>query len=232
MAEHQDIYQASATQYEQLVSREDYLGHLLPAIQKIVSLQDLNVVELGAGTGRVTRLLAPQVCSIHAFDASAHMLSRAAASLKAGGRRNWRTTVADHRALPVPAQSADLAISGWSICYLVSWNPADWEPQVHQALAEMRRILRPGGTTLLIETLGTGFTAPHPPDHLQGYYHFLQQQGFSSTWIRTDYRFRDPQEAYDCTRFFFGEDLAEPFKSSQQVILPECTGLWWKKEAE
>jgi len=34
----------------------------------------LDVVEFGAGTGRITRLLAPEVQSIRAFDASEHML--------------------------------------------------------------------------------------------------------------------------------------------------------------
>ena len=72
------------------------------------------MVELGAGTGRLTRLLAPYVKSIKAFDASAHMLETAAESLREMGLTNWSTEVADHRQIPVEDASADLVISGWS----------------------------------------------------------------------------------------------------------------------
>ncbi len=42
---------------------------------------------------------------------------------------------------------------------------------------------------LIIETLGTGYAFPTPPEKLIPYYDFLEKSGFSFTWIRTDYQF-------------------------------------------
>ena len=227
MTDHHSIYNEEAVNYEKLVSREDYQGNLLKAIQEVLPLQGIDVVETGAGTGRVTRLLVPYVNFVSSFDSSEHMLHLAEDSLSAGGWHNWRTGVADHRSLPVVDASADLCISGWSICYLVDWNRGVWQQEVDKALAELERILKPGGTLILIETQGTGFTEPHAPDHLMGYYQYLKDHGFNSKWFRTDYRFDSEQDARESARFFFGEEMVQKIKG---VFLPECTGMWWKQK--
>ncbi|NJL56819.1 class I SAM-dependent methyltransferase [bacterium] len=77
------------------------------------------MVEFGAGTGRLTRLLAPIVKHIRAFDASAHMLETAAQTLTNLGVMNWSVEQADNRSLPVAAASADVAIAGWSFGHMV-----------------------------------------------------------------------------------------------------------------
>ncbi len=227
------IYHHQADQYEKLVAREDYQGNLLRAIITILPLAGLDVLELGAGTGRVTRLLAPHVRNILALDNSLPMLEVAQGTINGSGLHNCKLAVADHRTLPVNHHLFDLAISGWSICYLVSPGAAepypDWQEQVGAALREMERALRPGGVTMLIETFGTGFDKPHPPQHLEDYFELLKNLGFSSTWVRTDYRFDSLEEAQELTRFFFGEELAQEVVEKEWVILPECTGVWWKK---
>ena len=69
-------------------------NHILP-------LDGIDVVELGAGTGRLTCLLAPLVQSIQAFDISPHMLEVASTKLEASGLHNWKT--AGQRSPPDPA---------------------------------------------------------------------------------------------------------------------------------
>ena len=225
MPDHKAIYSEEAVNYERLVSHEDDQGNILRAIQQVVNPAGLDVADLGAGTGRVTCLLAPLVRSIVALDTSAHMLQIAADKLSQAGYAHWRTQVADHRHLPLADASVDLCISGWSICYLVDWNRQSWRADVEAALAEMRRVLRPGGHTVIIETQGTGFTTPHPPEHLLEYFRFLEEAGFHSTWFRTDYRFENAAQAQELSAFFFGEEMKPKIEG---VILPECTGLWWK----
>ena len=227
MPDHEKIYNQHADQYELLVSREDYQRNILRALDKIRPLDGLDVVELGAGTGRLTCMLAPVVKSIRAFDASQHMLDVAIAKLGQSGLQNWRVEVADHRNLPVADQAADVAISGWSICYTVVWYEETWRDELGQVLAEMKRVLRPGGTIIILETLGTGYETPHPPDGMVAYYAFLEEEGFSSTWMRTDFRFESLAEAEALTRFFFGDSMADKVISEAPVILPECTGIWW-----
>jgi len=228
MTDPEKIYNEQADEYERLVAHEDYQGNILPALEQIKPLEGLDVVEFGAGTGRLTCMLAPVVKTIQAYDISAHMLEAAVAKLEESGLRNWQTGIADHRELPVDDQSADLAISGWSICYITNDYEEGWQREVGKALSEMKRVLRPGGTIVILETLGTGHKTPTPPDGMKPYLAFLDKEaGFFSTWIRTDYLFESLEEAKEATSFFFGEEMVENAISTDLVILPECTGIWW-----
>jgi ubiquinone/menaquinone biosynthesis C-methylase UbiE len=223
-----DIYARQADRYDELVAREDYQHNLLAAINRVRPVVGLEVVELGAGTGRLTRLLAPAVKHIRAFDASPAMLAVAAARLHQDKRPNWQGRTADHLHLPVAAGTADLALAGWTLCYAALDHPDRWRETVAQAVAEMQRVLRPGGTCLIIETQGTGCETPHPPEVLKAYLDYLPELGFQSTWIRTDYQFASLAEAETLMRFFFGDELAAQTVREQWQIVPECTGLWWK----
>ena len=222
-----EIYAKHADKYELLVAREDYQGNIFPTLNRIRSMDNLDVVELGAGTGRLTCMLAPVVKSIHAFDTSQHMLDAAMAKLEASGLHNWEVGVADNRELPLEDQLADVAISGWSLCYAAIWCQGVWHEELGKALAEMKRVLRPGGTIIVLETLGTGHETPHRYDELKDYLAYLEEHGFSSAWILTDYRFETLAEAEELARFFFGDEMADKVVEEKWVILPECTGIWW-----
>jgi ubiquinone/menaquinone biosynthesis C-methylase UbiE len=226
----QVIYASKAAQYDAMVSREDYEGNILPALEKIRPLTELEVVEMGAGTGRLTRLLSPKVKSIRAFDASQHMLDAARPTLEAIGTNNWTLLRADNRSLAAENDSADLAIAGWNFGHSTSWYVDYWTDIIGQFIQEMQRVLRPGGTAIILETLGTGSETPSPPNRkLKDYYEWLEREkGFESTWIRTDYRFNSVEEADHLTRFFFGDELADRIVREKMLIVPECTGIWWK----
>lgn len=226
--DYKHIYATRAAQYERLVAHEDYQHNIQRALSRIVPGGRLDIVELGAGTGRLTRMLAPAARSTCAFDASSHMLQLNALELARQDVRRCLLAVADHRHLPLGDHTADLALSGWSLCYLaVEYD--DWQAEVEQALAEMARVLRPGGTAIILETLGTGHETPRRPDSLAAYYALLEQRGFRFDWIRTDYRFESLAEAEELVRFFFGDELAGQAVAKRWVSLPECTGIWWRQ---
>ncbi|MBZ0277083.1 MAG: class I SAM-dependent methyltransferase [Anaerolineae bacterium] len=230
MTDHfQNIYAHHAGGYEALIAREDYKGNILAALQDIRPLAGLEVVEFGAGTGRLTRLLAPLVKRIRAFDASAHMLAEAEMQMQKTGLTNWTLAVGENYTLPVEAGSADIAIQGWSFGHCCGWYPDSWKDEIGKAIAEMKRVTHPGGTLIMLETQGTGRETPAPPnDSLAAYYAWVEKElGFSSAWIRTDYRFESLAEAERLTRFFFGDELADEVVRREWVILPECTGIWW-----
>ncbi len=229
MAEHDHVYSHQADLYEQLILREDYNGNLPRELEKISSFAGRDVLELGAGTGRLTRWLARYAARITALDLSPHMLAAAKAILRSHQPTGITLAAGDHRSLPVPTRSADIIISGWSVCYLVSWYPGEWRPLLEQALSEMNRALRHGGKIILIETLGTGCTTPDPPEKLVPYYHLLEESGFNKNWLRTDYRFESMQEAREITQFFFGEEMLSKILYEAKPILPECSGIWWSE---
>lgn len=225
MPNHADIYANQADMYERLVSKQASLYDL---IQSIVPIEGLDMIDMGAGAGRLTRVLAPTAKSILALDASESMLRITADHLEQARLRNWRTQVADHRKLPIEDQSADLIVSGWSICYLGDSNLEHWKDNIHQVIGEIKRVLRPGGTVIIIENFGTGSETPDPPEFLLNYYRLLEAEyGFSHSWIRTDYTFESVDEAEMLTRFFFGDAIADRVVHEQLVHLPECAGVWW-----
>jgi ubiquinone/menaquinone biosynthesis C-methylase UbiE len=228
MPELKEIYRSYADRYQALVGREDYQGNLLPAILSIDPLAGKDVIELGAGTARVSCLITPIVRSLVAADISHHMLSVGKQHLAGLPLSNWHLSLESHRALPFAAHSVDVILSGWSFCYAALDAGEGWQPALEQALSETARVLRPGGLLILIESLGTGFETPNRPDVLVNYLAFLDAHGFESTWVRTDYCFIDKAEAKDLTGFFFGDAPMPMWESELGVIVPECTGLWWK----
>jgi len=217
------IYRTRADDYDRLVAREDHAGNIVRAIEEVMPLAGADVVEFGAGTGRLTALLVPRVRSILACDASAPMLERAWTNLERLGLDNWRLEVADHRSVSASTGGADLAVAGWTIHAV-----ADEPSELRAALDEMGRVLRPGGTVMILETLGTGHAEPHPPSELVPYYDQLAALGFEGRAFRTDYGFASVAEAEELTRFFFGDELAEAVAREQTMVVPECTGLWWR----
>ncbi len=229
MPSQEQIYLTEAEQYEALVSREDYQSNILRALDEIVNVNGLDVLDLGAGTGRLTGMLAQRAGSIRAFDLSAHMLGMTWDKLRKFELGKSGAAVADHRALPIDSQSADIVVSGWSVSYLAVWNPNSWRAELEKWLGEMKRVLRPNSFIVLFESLGTGNESPINLEHLKDFYPWLDEVGFQNKWIRTDYKFESLEEAEFLSRFFFGNELGEIVRKNNWVILPECTGLWWLK---
>lgn len=227
----QEIYRKQPEKYDALVSHEDFRGKLLPAIQEITPLKNQTIAEFGAGTGRITRLLNLLAKRVIAADRSLPMLNVARQRLAETGTENWSLVSADHRNMPLPPSSVELAIAGWTFGSFVDEDPVNWEHAIREVLSEVQRILQPGGTCIIIETLGTGERFPSPPNqHLADYYQRLERENsFQSRWIRTDYQFRDLHEARELIGFFFGEKMAERVTENQHVIVPECTGIWWRR---
>jgi ubiquinone/menaquinone biosynthesis C-methylase UbiE len=231
MPRYKKIYESQASAYDALVSKEDYLGNLLPAIQRICSVAGKEVVEFGAGTGRLTKLLAPQARFIRAFDAYPAMLQTAKTVLDQQGIHNVSLEQAENKNLPVLNGWADLSVAGWTFGHCTSWFSDSWKVEIAAAVGEMLRVTKKeNGTLIILETLGTGHESPIPPNAAQAeYYDFLEKEfGFSRSWIRTDYRFDSLPEAKHLTSSFFGREF-EFLLSSGLPILPECTGIWSRR---
>lgn len=241
------IYQHHAAEYDTLVSAEDVDQNLLPAITRAVpggDLRGLAVLEIGVGTGRVTRLLIEAgIARLVGVEPAAPMLAIARQRLL--GRPNARADVgsgggptadvtlleADARHLPPELNDqpwADIALAGWVFGHFRKWMPEGWKAAIGEALGAMRRALKPGGTLILIETLGTGREIPAPPSEALGeYYHWLEtEHGLRRTAIRTDYQFTDVASAERVTGFFFGEAFGARVRAQGWTRVPECTGIW------
>lgn len=229
MASYQDVYAHHADRYEALVAREDHLGNLPRTLEELAPGHGLDVVETGAGTGRVTRILAPRAHSIRAFDAAPAMIDEA--RRRAAHLPHLRFDVAPHDALPVEPRSADLGIEGWAFGHAVGWNPSSWRDDVRRFVDTLATTLRPGGALVLIETMGTGVDTPFAGGHsLEPFHEFLTRElGFGHRVIRTDYAFDSVDQAIDILGFFFGERMVTRVRERGAAIVPEHTAVYVRR---
>jgi hypothetical protein len=139
---------------------------------------------------------------------------------------------ATNLSVPVPDGSADIVIEGWSFGHGVTEAGAAWEKAAEELMTETMRILSGNGTAIIIETLGTGFRTPTPPGGvLPLFYSWLEKRkGFEKKWVRTDYLFESLARARKLVEFFFGEMVDHEVRPSGEVVVPECTGIWWKRK--
>ena len=145
MPSEKEVYNSHAQQYELLIRREDYKNNIPAEINKITPIDGLDIVELGAGTGRLTRFLTGKARSLAACDTSLQMLLKAKTIYSNYPKNHTVLAVADMRAVPCASQSVDMVIAGWSFCYLAVWGGNNWQLALEKGLAETKRLLRPGG---------------------------------------------------------------------------------------
>lgn len=114
---------------------------LLPYRERVVGRADGHVLEIGVGAGRNLPLYTAAVHDIHALEPSPRLIAMAQRAARA-------TTApvtfleASAEAIPLDTHSIDTVVTTWTLC---SISDAD------AALAEMRRVLRPGGQLLFVE---------------------------------------------------------------------------------
>lgn len=224
------LYHDRPHEYERLVQHEDYQGNLLAALNRIYPLAGATVVEFGAGTGRLTRQVAPLAKWLWAFDLTPPMLKESQHHLPSN-QTNWRLGLADNRVMPLPPAVADVAVEGWSFLQLMVWQGDAWQRAGGQAISELLRVVRPGGMAIMIETLGTGAVEPVRAERFRPMYEYMEKDwGFTCTWIRTDFRFAARADIHQLIVPFFGKAILDTLiESPQGIIVPECTGLWRRR---
>jgi ubiquinone/menaquinone biosynthesis C-methylase UbiE len=201
--------------YDAMISCEDVGGELSDAIH--AQVKGANLLDVGAGTGRVGRLANGVAAQVMSLDLNVPMLKIAAQQ-------------SDALHLPVRSGWAEVVTAGWALGHFVGWFP-DWRDRIARALDEITRVMVPHGAQIIIETLGTGFAEAAPPtDGLAAYYHLLEDQfGFTRQVLRTDYRFPDVETGARLVGFFFGDELRHHMESQQSRDLIEWTGFWVRR---
>ena len=117
-------------------------GILKDFVSEITFPEKADVLEIGCGTGAVTRFLAslPQVAQALGVDPSPVFITRA--TELAGQFRNLSFREGDGRALCNEDRSFDTVIFHTALCHI---------PKPEKALAEALRVLRPGGSLAIFD---------------------------------------------------------------------------------
>lgn len=224
------MYEERAAEYDALIGAEDADGTLRHKLLELVELKDKRVADIGAGTGRLARWVAPLASHVHLVDRAEPMLDVARVHLEREGHgAKVDIHAADARKLPLKDDCADIALAGWVFGHFRHWMPEGWQAEVDTAIAEMQRVVVGGAPLVIIETLGTGHETPRQHTGLDEYFAHLESIGFSREWVRTDYAFADVDAACETMGAFFGEALVEKIRANQWSRVPECTAIFLRK---
>src|SRR3989449_4998867 len=137
----QEFFSSSAGQWDRL--RDELFGDRvhLPAL---AALADADAVagDLGCGTGQVSGALAPFVARVIAVDESAAMLQAAKKRLSSFDNIDLRR--GELEALPIDDRRLDAATLMLVLHHV---------PEPERALAELARVLKPGGRLVIVDML-------------------------------------------------------------------------------
>lgn len=114
---------------------------LLPFRQRVIGAAEGRVLEIGIGSGLNFPLYGGAVTSVIGLEPSSELLRMARARAE---RAAVPITLLDASAetIPLDSESIDAVVTTWTLCTI---------PNAARALAEMRRVLRPGGALLFVE---------------------------------------------------------------------------------
>ncbi len=132
-----------------------------------------DLLDIGAGTGRMLEVLGPRSRHAIGVDQSREMLAIARAKLEAAALRHCHVRQADMYQLPFPSASFDVAVLHQVLHF--AEDPGD-------VLAEAARVLRPAGRLLIVDF------APHALESLR-FEHAHRRLGFTDEevagWCRS-----------------------------------------------
>lgn len=185
---------------------------------------------MGTGTGRIAFLLAPIVRHVYGIEPVAGMQRVAESKKQKLGIKNVDFLPGEHKDIPLPDNSIDLIIEGWSFLHTFFSAYPDWRSEFAAIVREMKRILRPRGTLVLIETMGSLHIWNEVPGRTAELYNYFEKElCLKKTEIRTDYKFSNLEEAIDFGTFFFGDETGAEIEQIGESIVPEATAIWHGK---
>ena len=126
-------------------------------------------LDMGCGGGHVTYSMAPLVKKIVAYDLSPAMVNTVAGEAQRRGLTNVVTTCGSAEDLPFPPETFDLVMSRYSAHH---WHDVDG------GIAQMSRVLRPGGLALFSDVISP-------------------EVALFDTWLQTFELLRDPSHVRD-----------------------------------
>lgn len=128
-------FNASADTYDHYAGLQDAMGARLLELADPQAETPERVLDIGMGTGNLTALLMASYPSaqVHGCDIAVNMIAHARAKL---AHATLLFPVADAEQLPYAGSVFDLVASSFTYQWLEQW---------HEALAEVMRVLRPGG---------------------------------------------------------------------------------------
>lgn len=114
---------------------------LLPIRERVIGAAEGRVLEIGVGSGLNLPFYRPPVREVLALEPAAKLVAMAQNASR-GTIMPVSFLEASAEAIPLGDHSVDTIVTTWTMCSI---------PHADMALAEIRRVLRPGGKLLFVE---------------------------------------------------------------------------------
>ena len=203
------LYRLEPDLYERLIAAE----HLHPGILEWLPAHRPRIIEVGAGTGRLTLELVARCDQLTAVEPAAPLRERLRARLASspspsgGGQGGGRVRIVSgfFDALPLPDQSAELVTA----CSALTPEPAHGGDR---GLAEMERVCAVGGMVVIVW--------PNQPEWLARHgYRYVSFPGPMTM------EFASPTEAVQMAKIFYPDAVAEIQARGDRRVPYEILGV-------
>jgi ubiquinone/menaquinone biosynthesis C-methylase UbiE len=197
------FYKNKAGVYEEFSKAEDAPDKILEAI--IPKLKNKVVLDVGCGTGKYAKLLAPHVKAYYGLDVSADQL--AFAKKKVRNIKNTKLICSDATKIRLPDDFFDAVVAFWSISTIAGWL------RKKRAVSEATRSIKPGGMMYLIENSPSGefhSVRMSSKSRANEYKRWLEKMGFKvARKIHTYFKFPSTKMAKIVFGEIWGKEVAD-----------------------
>jgi SAM-dependent methyltransferase len=204
----------------------DREGVIETAMERLHPIAGTDLVDIGCGSGfHLPRWRALGARSVIGVEPYPPLLDLARA--RTAGDGGIQALDGAAQALPLPAASVDIAHARWAYFFGAGCEPG---------LAELARVLRPGGTAFVIDndatrsTFGRWFQRAHPGYDPLAVERFWARQGWSRERLLIRWEFDTREDFEAVVRIEFPETAAEGILAEHEGTgVDYAISLWWQR---
>ncbi len=204
----------------------DRAGVIDATVAALHPLAGATLLDVGCGTGFHLPRFAGRAAHVVGVEPHAPLVRRATDRLRARGSRA-RVVAGDAEALPLADASIDVVHARWAYFF---------GPGCEPGLAELERVVRPGGTACLVDndatrsTFGRWFARAYPTYDAVAVQRFWDRQGFTTERLDIHWTFDRREDLEAVVRIEMPPAAAEAALSEHAgLVVDYAVALRWRR---